>query len=59
MNSWYGIVLILSGVIATYFISKKARNDQNELTRKGFYGIISVFLIIFVITIIITVLSAN
>ncbi|MGP4040791.1 hypothetical protein ACTWP4_12980 [Gracilibacillus sp. D59] len=59
MNSWYWIILVLLGGVATYVISKKGRNDRNELTKKGFYGIISVFVVILVVTIIITVLSAN
>ncbi|SFM13305.1 protein of unknown function [Gracilibacillus orientalis] len=59
MNSWYWIILVLFGVGVTYAISKKGRNDRNELTKKGFYGIISVFVVVFVVTIIITVSSGN
>ncbi|WP_018934147.1 MULTISPECIES: hypothetical protein [Gracilibacillus] len=59
MNNWYWMILILIGAVVTYLISKRARNDRNELTKKGFYGIITVLVVIFVVSTIMTVFSGN
>ncbi|WP_058306221.1 DUF3976 domain-containing protein [Gracilibacillus massiliensis] len=59
MTSYFWVILVVVGAIISFFISKKNRDKHNALTRKGFYQLITLFVLTFVATIIIVVWTNN
>ncbi len=59
MSKYYWIFFVVLGAIISFFISKKQRNKNNELTRRGFYQLITLFVVMFVGTILLAVFTNN